>query len=261
MKSISISKNLKISIKPNWTSWREAVERELNYLSKNQDYFGTPSSESIHAFRKSVKFVRALLDLAPRSIAKDAESLSKNLTKISKTLSRLRDRHVHSQILAEFKFALDRKEKIPLTNSEIYKLKKAQDRVGIIIRTIKSLPVPKEAPAEILFKIQKQIKKANMARPKIWNARKIKSIHKYRAALICENNQLLFLNSLTGKPSIKKLKRLDLHRQMLGQINDLSQSIDKIKSFSANSRHERYILKKMKDKRKHLFEKLAYQEI
>ena len=123
MKSISISKNLKISAKANWVSWREAIERELNYLSKDQDYFETHSSESIHAFRKSVKFVRALLDLAPRSIAKDAESLSKKLKKISKKLSRLRNCHVHSQILAEFKFATERKEKIPLANSEIKKLK------------------------------------------------------------------------------------------------------------------------------------------
>ena len=63
-----------------------------------------------------------------------------------------------------------------------------------------------------------------------------------------------------GRPSVKKLKRLDLHRQMLGQVNDLSQSINKLNSTIPSSKHDRGILRKMKDRRKKLFEKLAYEK-
>ena len=251
-------KRLKDAGNVNWTSWREAIERELNYLSKTQDYFDRPSSETIHSFRKSIKFVKALLRLAPPSIAKDVKAISIKISETSKRLSKIRNRHVHLQILGQFTFAHDSKEKINLTDAEFNKLKKAHNQIGKISAIFKTAPTPQGDEKQILYQIEKQIKKTERIRPKNWNSRKIKSIHKYRTALICENNQLLFLNSLTGRPSVKKLKRLDIHRQMLGQVNDLSQSINKLKSSSSLSKYERSILRKMKDRRKQLFEKLAY---
>lgn len=164
------------------------------------------------------------------------------------------------QVLGQFTFAHDSKEKITLTNAEFNKLKKAQKQIEKISEIFNAVPTPREDKKQILGQIEKQIKRTERIRPKNWNTRKIKSIHKYRTALICENNQLLFLNSLTGRPSVKKLKRLDIHRQMLGQVNDLSQSINKLKSSSSLSKYERSILRKMKDRRKQLFEKLAYEK-
>ncbi|NBU14117.1 MAG: hypothetical protein EBT35_05860 [Alphaproteobacteria bacterium] len=253
-------KRLKDAGKVNWTSWREAIERELDYISKTQDYFGGPSSETIHAIRKSIKFVKALLILAPPSIAKDTKVISIKISKTSKRLSKIRNRHVHLQVLGQFTFARDSKEKITLTDAEFNKLKKAQKQIEKISLIFNALPTPGEDKKQILSQIERQIKRTERKRPKNWNARKIKSIHKYRTALICENNQLLFLNSLTGRPSVKKLKRLDLHRQMLGQVNDLSQSINKLKASSSHSRHELSIIRKLKDRRKQLFEKLAYKK-
>ena len=253
-------KRLKDAGNVNWTSWREAIERELNYLSKTQDYFGGPSSKTIHAIRKSIKFVKALLILAPPSIAKETKVISIKISKTSKRLSKIRNRHVHLQVLGQFTFARDSKEKITLTDAEFNKLKKAQKQIEKISLIFNALPTPGEDKKQILSQIERQIKRTERKRPKNWNARKIKSIHKYRTALICENNQLLFLNSLTGRPSVKKLKRLDLHRQMLGQVNDLSQSINKLKSSSSHSRHELSIIRKLKDRRKQLFEKLAYKK-
>lgn len=246
--------------KVNWMSWHKAMERELNYLSKTQDYFDYPSSETIHSFRKSIKFLKALLMLAPRSIVADSKFLRKKISKISKTLSKIRNRHVHMQVLRQFKFAHDSKEKIALTDSELNKLKKAQRKIKKTSVVFKTVPTPREDETKILRQIEKQIQRTKKIRPKNWNARKMKSIHKYRTALICENNQLLFLNSLTGRPSVKKLKRLDLHRQMLGQVNDLSQSINKLKSSSSQSKHELNMIRKMKDRRMELFEKLTYEK-
>ncbi len=221
---------------PNWADWLDVIFEQINIASSAGSTAEHTQGEAIHLVRSSLKYACALLRLAPPSIRGPAKMHRKNLQKIARRLSRLRDRCVLRQTL----ISLSKNSQIQLPDELTFEERRALDRATLRLEEAKSqfsdILHPNENSDVLIRSIKRFKNKMQTREPRDWNKATIAKIHAYRSALIVHSCHIRFLNGATGKPKPDYIEKIGKLRLRLGEINDL----DRLVSFSRQGRLQKH---------------------
>lgn len=254
--------NLERSDTPNWGQWRNEVIKQFETaLAAGSESFA-PEQEDVHRFRAALKFARALLRLAPPSIARETEQIRHELGKTARRLSAIRDQFIFIETLhALSKRSFDAPAS-SLNSSSIKTLIGAKFRLAKLRKQFETLATPTDDADELFKSIHRCKQRLHHRRPKDWIAAPASHIHAYRSALVVAACQGKFLNTLTGHPKKSKLDKLNRLRRHLGEFNDLDRfhALLKTRPFKAFVEKSASIIPRARQRQKalrHKLEKMA----
>jgi CHAD domain-containing protein len=227
--------NLKHRAIPDWSEWHKAIEVQFNLALAARAGSNPPEQDDIHRFRAALKMIRALLRLAPPSMANEANQLRRSLGKNAQLLSRIRDQYVFFETLQSLSKAKSDQPTALLNRIQAATLVGARVRLSELHHQFKNLAIPEDDPKPLAEAVERCKQRRHRQKPKNWMAASSAEIHAYRSALIVCANQAIFLNATTGHPGKERLAKFMRLRSHLGAFNDLDQFIElaKTKRFAA----------------------------